>query len=234
MYKADVCLTPDLIDRHNLGNRIAVVVDILRATSCMVTGLAHHVVSIKPFTDLDECLKMREKGWIVAGERGGKKVEGFDMGNSPFEYMADITKDKHVAVTTTNGTVAIEKSQPADMVIIGAFLNLEAIGQLIRAQKKDCIIVCAGWKGKVNLEDTLFAGALLQYLEKTHQPEGDSAWIARQAYINMAPSLSHYVKQSEHALRLASHHVVKDIDFCLKKDEYQVVPVLRNGELVRL
>lgn len=234
MKTVDVCLTPDLIQQHDLTGKIVVVVDILRATSCMVAGLGSGVKSIKPFAKLDDCFKMREKGYLIAGERNGKKVEGFDLGNSPFGYMCKEAKGRKVATTTTNGTVAIEKSLSADKVIIGAFLNIDAVANYLNNQDRSVIIHCAGWKGKVNMEDTLFAGALFNKLEKHFSAECDSPLIAQATYNHMKSDILGMIKQSSHAKRLNRLDVQRDIEYCLKINEFDIVPVLVEGELIAL
>ncbi|MEQ9302757.1 MAG: 2-phosphosulfolactate phosphatase, partial [Marinoscillum sp.] len=158
MNQVEVCLTPDLIKQYTLEGKIVVVVDIFRATSCMVTGLAYGVKSIVPVATVDDCFEMGKKGLITAGERGGKKIDGFEIGNSPFDYMQEKFKGQTIAVTTTNGTKALLASLQAEEILIGAFLNLRAIANYISSSTKDVVIHCAGWKGTVNTEDTLFAG----------------------------------------------------------------------------
>ncbi|GAA0188285.1 2-phosphosulfolactate phosphatase family protein [Fulvivirga kasyanovii] len=234
MKTIDVCLSPDLIHLFDVKNKVVVVVDILRATSCMTTGMAYGVKSIKPFSSLEECRQMKSHGYYIAGERNGEKVEDFDLGNSPFDYMNPDLKGKSVAVTTTNGTVAIEKSQEADEIVIGAFLNISAVAQYLREQEKDVLIFCAGWKGKVNMEDSLFAGALIEKLQNDFANECDAPLIVQAAYQDMSHNLLALVQSSSHAKRLQRLNIYEDIEYCLKLDEYDVVPVIRNGEIVLL
>src|SRR6188768_1930193 len=121
MKTIDVCLSPDLMHLYKVHDRTVVVVDILRATSCMTTAFANGITEIAPFADLDACLAMKSKGYFTAGERDGKKVDGFDLGNSPFEYMDENLRGKKIAFTTTNGTEAIARSHGAREIIIGSF-----------------------------------------------------------------------------------------------------------------
>ncbi|TRX56291.1 2-phosphosulfolactate phosphatase [Fulvivirga sp. M361] len=232
MKTIDVCLSPDLIHLHDISDKNVVVVDILRATSCMVSGLANGVKSITPFASLDLCCAMKEKGYLIAGERGGQKVEGFDLGNSPFDYMNAKVKGHKIAVTTTNGTVAIDKSKGAVSVVIGAFLNLSAVASYLRKREESVLIFCAGWKGKVNLEDSLFAGALVEELQNDFTNECDSPLLVQAAYQNMKHDLVGFIKNSSHAKRLNRLNVHEDIEFCMKQDEYDVLPVLNGDELV--
>ena len=134
MKTIDICLSPDLMHLYDVRSRVVVVVDILRATSCMVTALEHGIRSIRPLADLEECRAMRSQGYLTAGERNGEKVEGFDFGNSPFEYMDEKLVGERIAFTTTNGTQAIAKSHRAKEIIIGAFLNLSAVTEYLKRE----------------------------------------------------------------------------------------------------
>jgi len=197
----------------------------------MVTALANGVVSITPFANLEECRAMKAKGYQTAGERDGKMVEGFDHGNSPFEYMTEEVKGSQIAFTTTNGTQAIAKSLGAREIIIGAFLNLSAVATHLRKQDNNVLIVCAGWKGKFNLEDTLFAGALMSLLEGEFEPECDAPRAAQQLYLSARNDMKAFLANASHVKRLAKLNVVKDIEFCLTNDVYNVVPILKDGVL---
>lgn len=198
----------------------------------MVTGLAHGLKSIRPVATLDECRILGEQGYITAAERGGEKVEGFNMGNSPFSYMDEPLKGKSVAVTTTNGTLAISKSMTAEHILIGAFLNIHAVAEELIMLDKDVVIHCAGWKGSVNLEDTLFAGALIDLLSDKFEITTDDATMALSLYHQHADNLFKTVANSAHAKRLEKFGVIKDIEFCVKFDEYNCVPYLDGDELV--
>ncbi len=232
MRTIEVCLTPDLIHQHELKGKIVVVVDIFRATSCIVTGLANGVEAIKPVGEVEETKALGKKGYLMAGERGGIKVPEFDMGNSPFEYQKDEVKGKKVAISTTNGSQAIIKSEKAQEIIIGAFLNLESIAEYILQSKTDVVIHCAGWKGTPNLEDTLFAGALIDECAEEMKTIGDSALVAHQVYIANHENLFGIAKQSSHAVRLSGFGIEEDLEFCMTENEYQVVPKLVDGEIV--
>lgn len=227
----DVCLSPELMHLYKVHDRTVVVVDILRATSCMTTAFAHGIESITPVAKLEECLSMKSKGFFTAGERDGKKVDGSDLGNSPFEYMNPALKDKKIAFTTTNGTQAIEKSRGAREVIIGSFLNLSSVVRHLLFGKNNILIVCAGWKGKVNLEDTLFAGAVVDKLKDFIEPDCDAPLAAQHLYNLAKDDMVKFLSNSSHVKRLAKLNIHKDIEFCLTPDQYQVVPVLRDGVL---
>lgn len=231
MNNVEVCLTPDLIHQHDLKGKIVVVVDIFRATSCIVTGMAYGVESIYPVDNVEACFELGKKGMITAGERGGVKIEGFSIGNSPFEYMKDEYRGKSVAITTTNGTRAILASQAADQVLIGAFLNLDALTSYLSSVRKDVIIHCAGWQGTVNIEDTLFAGALIEKISDTRHMEGDPALLALQLFEQNKNDLMKIALASSHAERLQNIGIEKDLEFCLDMSLYSVLPEFKDGKL---
>lgn len=234
MKNIDVCLSPELLHQYELENKIVVVVDILRATSCMVSGLANEVREIVPVSTLKECKTLQASGYLAAAERNGSKAEGFDMGNSPFEYLAEKVKGKKVVVTTTNGTLAIHKSLAAKEILIGAFLNLGAMVNYLKTKEENIIVVCAGWKGKFNLEDTLYAGALCHHLKSAFEFACDAPLAAEAMYLTAQKDMIGYMKNSAHAKRLAKLDVEKDIAFCIQESIYEVIPYLAGNALVPL
>jgi 2-phosphosulfolactate phosphatase len=234
MRTIDVCLSPDLMHLYNVRDKTVVVVDILRATSCMTTAIAHGVNHIVPFEHLDACLRKRDDGYLTAGERDGKKVDGFDLGNSPFEYMDDDMKGAKIAFTTTNGTRAIAGSSGAKEIIIGSFLNLSTVTHYLAQGDNNMLILCAGWKGKVNLEDSLFAGAIVEALQSVAAPECDAPLAAQTLYQAAKPDLLKFLRPSSHVRRLSKLGIEKDIAFCLTQNLYNVLPAMRAGALVNL
>ncbi|MBW8051458.1 MAG: 2-phosphosulfolactate phosphatase [Cytophagales bacterium] len=231
MNKIDVCLTPELLHLYEIKNKNVVVIDILRASSSITTALAHGIARIKPVAGLEQCRALKKQGFIIAGERDGKKADGFDLGNSPFDYMDRSLAGKTIAMTTTNGTMAISKSKDAAKVIIGSFLNKKAVvDELLRGQN-DIVLLCAGWKGRFSLEDTLFAGAVVKDLAN-FQVEHDAALAARYLYDGVGSDLPAVIENASHAQRLKGLNIQKDIAFCLTFDKYDVVPVLKGEFLI--
>jgi 2-phosphosulfolactate phosphatase len=234
MRTIDVCLSPDMMHLYPVTDQAVVVVDILRATSCMTTAFAHGIDTIAPFAALEDCLAMKAKGFYTAGERDGKKVDGFDFGNSPFEYQDAKLKGSKIAFTTTNGTQAIAKSIGAAEIIIGSFLNLSALANHLNTLNNNVLVVCAGWKGKFNLEDTLFAGALVEKLKSEVTPACDAPLAAQSLYNSAKNDMVGFLSNSSHVKRLAKLNIHKDIAFCLTEDTYAVVPVLKDNVLKKL
>lgn len=233
-----MCLTPELLPQHGaLRGTSVVVVDILRATSVMVTALAHGVARIVPVAELDECRALgRDHGYLTAAERDGRQAEGFDLGNSPFSYQSEATRGRVLAMTTTNGTLAIRRAlaQGAEHLCAGAFLNISAVAAWVRRLEQPALIVCAGWKGAFNLEDTLFAGALVQMLAPDYQPASDATLMSRHLWAAAASDPLAFLQESSHVQRLAnvSESLRRDVAFCLEPDHYTTVPQWRDGALV--
>ncbi len=234
MKSLDVCLSPQMIDAHSLPGSVVVVVDILRATSCIITAIAHEVASIKPVDSLMECRRLQEKGYIGAAERGGQMVDGFQLGNSPFSYMDPSLQGLNIAMTTTNGTEAITRSKGANQVLIGSFLNFNTIVNYLTRLPYDVLILCAGWKGLVNMEDTIYAGALVHALQKEFELEGDAPIVAKELYLKARNDVKGFLSHCSHYQRLMRLDLEKDIDFCLQTDRYKVIPVLKNRHLVKM
>lgn len=231
MRKIEVCLSPELIHQFELEGKLVVVADIFRATSCMVAGIGSGVQSIYPTEKVEECFELGRQGMITAGERGGQKVDGFEIGNSPFEYMQDKYKGARIAVTTTNGTQAIHRSIGAEEILIGAFINLTALINYLKTKESDIIVHCAGWKGTVNIEDTLFAGAVIERMKGSAAADGDPAIMAKELYLTHKNDLVSFGKASSHAKRLERFGITKDLEYCMTQDLFDVVPVFRDGEI---
>jgi 2-phosphosulfolactate phosphatase len=232
MRKIDVCLSPDLIHLYDLSDKAVVVVDIFRATSCMVTAFAHGAAEIVPVEQLELCQQYRESGYLISAERNGITPEGFDFDNSPFSYQAPKVNGAKICVTTTNGTVAIRRSSRAPKVYVGAFLNLSSIAKALKSWEGDALVVCAGWKGKPNLEDTLFAGALIDQLTGIYEVADDAALMAWKNFNVASKDMLTSVKNASHVKRLLGLGIEKDISFCLEVDRYEVLPLLVGDRLI--
>lgn len=233
--KIEVSLSPALFSSyyHNPECNV-VIVDVFRATSAMCTAFEHGVKEIISVATVEEALSYKKEGYLVGAERNGEVVEGFDFGNSPFSYMDNKLRGKTIVLTTTNGTKAIAIAKGVNDIYIGSFLNLDALAESLIKADRDVLIQCAGWKNRFNMEDTLFAGALVQKLQE-HQNFGnlaDSAVAAAELYNNAKSDLYKFLEHTSHRQRLKRLNLDKDIKFCLEISKYSVVPVIRDGVLV--
>jgi 2-phosphosulfolactate phosphatase len=234
MRKIETCLSPELIHLYNIKGKNVVIVDIFRATSTMISALANGVSYIIPFYSLEECRAMEEKGFIIAGEREGKTAEGFELGNSPIAFLNGKYKGEKIAMTTTNGTLAIEKSKTdANQIIIGSFLNLETTANYLNSKEEDIIILCAGWKGKFNLEDSLFAGALASNLKGNFISDCDTTIALESLYECHSENIKKLLSLASHTKRLQNENIAADIDFCLTLNLYSTIGVF-NGEMIKI
>jgi 2-phosphosulfolactate phosphatase len=232
MRTVEVCLSPKLVPCFDLKGKTAVVIDVLRATSAMVTGLAHGVAAIRPVSTVEECSTWVSQGYVGAAERHGQVVEGFPFGNSPLAFQQAALKGQKVALTTTNGTKTIELSRAAAEVIVGAFVNLAAVVDYLKANDRSVVLVCAGWQDNFNLEDTLFAGAVVHALKPIFKTNCDAALASEALYLQFKDDLFGAIQQSSHYHRLAKLGIEEDIRFCMQPNKYDVVPVMLEQELV--
>lgn len=233
--KIEVCLTPALLDLYSIENSVVVVIDILRATSSIVYGIDNGAEAIIPVAQVDDCLTYADKGFLLAAERNGEVVDGYDFGNSPFSYTATKVAGKTIVLTTTNGTKAMYMARErAHKVIVGSFLNITAVCDFLKEQKKDVLLLCAGWKDQFNLEDTLFAGAVVNFMRKSFENFDDSSVAAEDLYLLAKDDLRGYLRKSSHSHRLEQLNIEEDVKFCLQLDICKVIPVLEGERLVRL
>ena len=239
MPKLDLCFSPELLPLYDLRGKVAVIVDILRATSTIVTALGEGITHVFPVASLDECTAYgQEHGCLTAAERGGVPAAGFDLGNSPFGFLESgrPLSGRALTISTTNGTTALRRSLAAEAVVVGAFLNLAAVAGFARQQQRDVLVVCAGWKGQFCLEDTVFGGALAERLEADFDiRSSDVALAALHLWQQAKADLPAYLLQSAHVRRLNSLEASEDFDFCMQIDSYaDVLPVWQHDRLVAL
>jgi len=233
--KIEVCLTPALIDLYNIEQSIVVVIDILRATSSITYGIDNGAEAIIPVSDVKDCLNFADKGYLLAAERNGEVVPGYDFGNSPFSYTQEKVMGQTIVLTTTNGTKALHlANKRADQVIIGSFLNLDVLCEYLKNQNKDVLLLCAGWKDQFNLEDTLFAGAVVNKLRQSFSYFDDSSVAAEDLYLLAKDDLRAYLRKSSHSNRLAELNIEDDVVFCLQLNVCKTIPVLDGERLVAL
>lgn len=232
----EVCSTPGEYTYFKNEFEIVVVIDVLRATSAICAAFDNGINSIIPVPTVEEAWEYKNKGFLVGAERKGQIVEGFDFGNSPFSYMKEEFKGKDVVLSTTNGTKSIDVSKEAETVVIASFLNLDAICKWLADQNKNVLCLCSGWQDKFNLEDTICAGAISDYLLNTGNfvSDEDSSIAAKYLYLSAKDNYFGYLKSSSHRRRLKNLNLNEDIKYCLTPNQTNVIPILRDGKLVKL
>lgn len=229
MHKLEisVCLSPALLSHYQVEKSVVVVVDILRATTTIINALANGISTVYPVLNVEDCLKLQAKipNSITAGERNGKIIAGLDMGNEPLNYVGNKFLGKSLIITTTNGTKLIHQAQKlkAKHIIIGAFINLRATCEDLASLGLPVIIACAGWKDLVNLEDTFYAGALIDYLGARAYSNCDSSLLAQSLFQQYATKAEELLYKSSHYQRLDSYSKAGDLNFCITRDIYNLV-----------
>ncbi len=234
--QVQVCLTPSLLPLYNVEDYIVVVIDVFRATTSICYGIENGATAIIPVSQVEECSAYKEKqpGYLLAAERDGEIVAGFDFGNSPFSYTKDKVAGKTIVLTTTNGTHALHLSRKAKKIAIGSFLNLTALCNWLKNRHENILLVCSGWKGNFNLEDTLFAGAVVGQLQLAGFVADDPAIASYDLYQIAKGDLNGYLKKTSHSERLKKLGIEADIAFCLNVDTTTAIPVLEGDKLIRL
>ena len=234
--KIDVCFSPALYPAYHDPEAIVVVVDIFRATTTMAAAFSNGVRSIRPVATVEEAQAYKEKGWLVGAERNVRRCDFADFGNSPFDYTPEKVAGKEIVFTTTNGTKAITIAQSAYRVVTGAFINLQAVADYCVGHKRNVVVLCSGWQDKVNIEDTLFGGALVDLLVNTglYEKGSDSAVIAQDMWTTNKEDLLRYLAPTDHVARLKANHLDDSIPYCLTLSITNRVPELAIEEEILL
>jgi 2-phosphosulfolactate phosphatase len=235
-HKIEVCYSPALYPFYENRYAVVVVTDILRASSAIVTAFMNGVERIIPVGTLEEARAFKEKGYMVAAERDGIVRDFADFGNSPYNFSPERVKGKHIVYSTTNGTNAIHLASRGSQVLIGAYLNISALARHIREEGKDLLILCAGWKNKFNLEDTLFAGALSKMVLEDEQfyTICDATLGAMDLYEAAEGDMMAYIEKVAQRHRLKKNNLDDVIGYCHESDLTDLIPVLKGDHLISL
>lgn len=228
-------LSPRLLDLYDISNSVVVIIDVFRATSTIATALYNGAAKVIPVDSVARCIELGKiTEGITAGERDGKVVEGLQHGNSPAEYPRSFIEGKTLVLTTTNGTrllhMALERG--ASEVITGSFPNLSAVCEHLVKANKNVILGCSAWKDKCNLEDTLFAGAVIQRIKEHFTIHCDSSLMAENLYALHQQDMYSFIRKTTHWHRLAAYGLEKDLEYCVTPDVANVLPVYTNGSLI--
>ncbi|MDR3714424.1 MAG: 2-phosphosulfolactate phosphatase [Puia sp.] len=229
-------LSPALLHLYDVSNAVVVIIDVLRATSTIATALYNGAKCVIPVDSVAKCIEIgKQIDGITAGERDGHIAEGLEYGNSPFEYPPAFVGGRTLVLTTTNGTRLLHMAldRGAGQVITGSFPNLSAVCDYLSSCKQPVILGCAAWKDRVNIEDLLFAGAVIERVREHFYINCDSSSIASTLYRDAQNDLYGFMeeKKASHYLRLSGYGLEKDIRYCLSPDTANVLPFYDNGKL---
>ena len=228
-------LSPRLLDLYDVKDSIVVIIDVFRATSTIATALYNGAEKVIPVSGVEDCIAIGKKlNAITAGERDGKVIEGLQHGNSPAEYYRSFVQNKTLVLTTTNGTrllhMALQRN--ASEVITGSFPNLSAVVDCLSSANKNIILGCSAWKDRFNLEDTLFAGAVISQIKKYFIIHCDSSLMAEDMYQLHCKNIYSFIRKTTHWHRLASYGLEKDLEYCVTEDVANILPIYKNDALI--
>jgi 2-phosphosulfolactate phosphatase len=235
-YGLEICFSPAIFEAHSDSEAVIVVIDVLRATSSICSAFANGVKEIIPVASVEEAREMKAKGYLVAAERDGFVLDFADFGNSPFNFSAGNVMGKTVAYSTTNGTGIMKVASACHEVVIGSYLNFSSLCNWLEEQERKVVIVCAGWKTRFNLEDTLCAGAMANRLLQGGKFSTicDSVHAATDLWNNARKDLMAYIEKAAQRSRLRDKGLDDCLEYCHTFDVTNVIPVLRDGRLVVL
>lgn len=230
-------LSPALLHLYDVNNAIVVIIDVLRASSTIATALYNGAKCVIPVDSVSRCIELgKQIEGITAGERDGKVAEGLEYGNSPFEYPREFVAGKTLVLTTTNGTkllhMALDKG--AGHIVTGSFPNLSAVCDYLLEQNQPVILACAAWKDRINIEDMLFAGAVINRVGDQFSINCDSSQVAATMYADARTDLFGFMKSknASHYHRLSNYGLEKDIRYCLTTGGANVLPFYEDGKLM--
>ena len=230
------CLSPALLHLYDLNETVVVVIDVFRATSTIAAALYNGAEAVVPVDTVPKAIQIaRDVNGIAAGERDGKIADGLQHGNSPLEYHRDFIGGRKLVLTTTNGTKLLYMAldNGADDIVTGSFPNLGAVCEYLVRQQKNVVLACAGWKDRFNMEDTLFAGAVIEQIKNNFTIHCDSSETALRLYDQMKEDLPGNARAFTHYHRLVERFgLIEDIRFCLTPNGANVLPVYKNGLLI--
>jgi 2-phosphosulfolactate phosphatase len=231
------CLSPALLHTVDVSQSIVVIIDVLRATSTIATAIKNGAKSVIPVDSVADCIKLgNQLEAVTAGERDGRIAEGLTYGNTPFQYSEKFIKGKTLVLTTTNGTRLLHMAlaENAKGIITGSFPNLSSVCKYLIEQKQNVVLACAAWKDRANIEDTLFAGAVISNIKIHFSINCDSSQIAESLYNFAQEDMFSFMemKNASHFKRLLSFGLEKDIRYCLTKDIADVLVLYKDGRLI--
>lgn len=231
------CVSPALLHLYDLKNAVVVIIDVFRATSTIASALYNGAKAVIPVDTVAEAVALGKKiDCIAAGERDGKVADGLQYGNSPLMYNESFIKGKILALTTTNGTRMLQMAlnNGAENIITASFVNLSAVCNYLTEKKLPVVLGCAGWKDRFNLEDTLMAGAIIKKIKEHFTIHCDSSLTAEYMYEHTKNDLYGFASNLTHYHRLVERFgLIEDIRFCLTADVANVLPIYKNGRLIK-
>ena len=239
--RIDVLFTPHELGERGLSGRVVAVIDVLRATSTIVEAIANGARTVVPASDMDDALRLAQafggrSEVVMCGERGSRKIEGFDLGNSPLEFTPEAVADKLLIMTTTNGTAALLAGESADRCVVASFLNMSAAVDDLMQSGKPIVLMCAGREGRFSFDDALCAGSFVRELRQRAGGRvglNDSAQAVAGLERRYRSHLNAVMIRTAAARQIVDAGHAEDIAYCLTRDRHDVVPVMADRKVIR-
>ncbi len=231
----DVFSTAQAFAEDELKGCDVAVIDVLRTGSSITTALVNGAKSVIPVADMGEASKIAgnldARNYLLCGEHNGYRIDGYQIGNSPNEFSEEKVKDKTLILNTSNGSGAIRRSHLGSKVMVATFLNMERVITELRESQKDIILICAGTRNRLAIEDLLCAGAIIHGLlgGKLHGHETDGAKVAFSLFEKFGENIEYVIRNSNHGEWLVEKFGDEDLVYCSQKNIYPVLPVLKEG-----
>jgi 2-phosphosulfolactate phosphatase len=226
----DVCFSPALYPRYHDADGIVIVADIFRATTTIITAFMNGARSIRPVASIDEAISAKADGFLVGAERNVRRCDFADFGNSPFDYTPSRVCNRDIVFTTTNGTRAVVMAAGSWRIAAGAFVNLQSAARWCAGHGRSVVMLASGWNDKINLEDTLYGGALVAALmEYSYRPATDAARMALDLWNLHRCGLKEAIAATDHYARLLANGLEDSVDYCLSLDVAPIVPEVHGG-----
>lgn len=231
--KIDVIPSAKDVHSEQIIGKTVVVIDVLRASTTIVSALMHSCSEVIPADTIEQAKQLKGNTSVLAGERFCERIDGFEYTNSPIDVCDRSLRGKQLVLTTTNGTVAIQKAKLGESVFIGSFLNGPAVAKMALKQQRDITLLCAGTRNQYALEDTLCAGYIISHLQFQHAMHySDLAWLAYTAYQHVKDDIPLILPKTTTGNRLVQRGLTADIQFCAQKNITNIVPYLKDNRII--
>ena len=237
--KINVLFSPLNADELYFTNKTVIVIDVLRASSTIITALANGAKEVVPVATVEFAVKVSGGMFggqtLIGGERNTKKIDGFAIGNSPFEYSRDVVEDKFIVFYSTNGSKAIVKAKFAEELFICSFINLSAVVKHLTNLNKDIEILCAGNNNLFSLEDSVCAGKLISKMKRKNKKLelSDSGLAALALFEKFGEDVFSMLKETEHGIKLLENGFENDVKYCSEDNSTKCIPVM-DGKVLKV
>lgn len=232
--KVDIIISASDIKEEKIKDKAVVVIDVLRATSVMVTALNNGCKEVIPVSHVEqarEVVKKDREKYVLGGERNALKIEGFDYSNSPLDYTRENIQGKTLVMTTTNGTRAIKNSKGASRIFIASMINGKAVAKKLIKLNKDVVFVNAGTYGEFSIDDFITSGYIINLMRKEAEIELTDIAVTSNYIYNNNEDIFSFVKNASHYKRILELGLEEDLKYCLSKDLVDIVPEYKDGKI---